>query len=236
MKKPLFIFRHVACEGPGHLAQVLADHGVPFRILAIDRGDDLPDTVDEASGLIFMGGPMSVNDPLPWIGCELDLIRQAADRRMPVLGHCLGGQLISRALGGEVGTNTAREIGWHPVSIVPNRTSRSWMEGLPASFEVFHWHSERFSIPKGAEPVLQSDYCANQAFAVDNILALQCHVEMTVEMVTEWVHLYADEIRQPTESVQDAALITAGIEERITRMQGIANRLYRRWLLPLLEQ
>ena len=112
--RPLTIFRHIACEGPAYLAEVLDHHAVPWRLVKIDAGEPVPDTLDDCSGLVFMGGPMSVNDPLPWIEQELALIRRAQAGNMPVLGHCLGGQLICKALGGTISANPVKEIGWHP--------------------------------------------------------------------------------------------------------------------------
>jgi GMP synthase-like glutamine amidotransferase len=232
--KPLYIFRHIECEGPGFLGEVLSRFAIPGQLIAIDRNDAIPATVDGCSGLVFMGGPMSVNDPLPWIGQELDLIRQAHARGLPVLGHCLGGQLICKALGGTVSANPVREIGWHPVRKLSNDAAQSWLDGLPANMELFHWHGETFSVPEGAEILLESDFCARQAFASGNTLALQCHVEMTAPMVREWASLYRRELDDPSPAVQSGIAMTEHLEQRITALQGIAERLYRRWLKPLL--
>ena len=177
---------------------------------------------------------MSVNDPLPWIAHELDLIREGADRQLPVLGHCLGGQLISRALGGEITANPVKEIGWHPVRRTQSAAAADWLGGMAGEATLFHWHGETFSIPSGAEVILESDWCANQAFAVDNILALQCHVEMTAPMVSEWASRYEDELREPSASVQSAAQMTADLEARVTALQQVADQLYRHWLRPAL--
>jgi len=233
--KPLYIFRHIEYEGPGFLGEVLSRLAIPGQLIAIDRNDAIPATVDGSSGLVFMGGPMSVNDPLPWIGQELDLIRQAHARGLPVLGHCLGGQLICKALGGTVSANPVREIGWHPVRKLSNDAAHSWLDGLPASMELFHWHGETFSVPEGAELLLESDFCARQAFAAGNTLALQCHVEMTAPMVREWASLYRRELDDPSPAVQSGMAMTENLEQRITTLQGIAERLYRRWLKPLLD-
>ena len=104
--KPLTIFRHIACEGPGYLDRVLKRCSIPYRLVRIDLNEAVPRDLEETSGLVFMGGPMSVNDPLPWISQELELIQAAQACGLPVLGHCLGGQLISKALGGTVSANS----------------------------------------------------------------------------------------------------------------------------------
>jgi GMP synthase-like glutamine amidotransferase len=134
--RPLYIFRHIACEGPGYLAEVLARHNVPSRLIRIDAGDRVPDSLEGCSGLVFMGGSMSVNDPLPWLEQELSLIRAARAIDMPVLGHCLGGQLISKALGGEITRNPVKEIGWHPVRGSNTAGAAHWLDGPSPSRKV----------------------------------------------------------------------------------------------------
>lgn len=232
--KPLYIFRHIECEGPGYLGEVLSRLAVPCHVVAIDKDDHVPTDIDGCSGLVFMGGPMSVNDPLPWIGQELELIREAHAQGLPILGHCLGGQLISKALGGNVSANPVREIGWHPVRKLHNKTAENWLSGLPARMELFHWHGETFSVPDQAELILESDHCAHQAFASGNTLALQCHVEMTAPMVREWATLYREELGNPSSTVQSAESMTENLAGKIAALRQLADRLYRRWLRPLL--
>ena len=233
--RPLTVFRHITCEGPGYLAEVLERNAVPYDIIRIDQGDSVPGSIEDSGGLVFMGGPMSVNDDLPWIGQELALIRQAQAAGLPVLGHCLGGQLICRALGGTVGANPVKEIGWHAVRSAETAAARQWLGEQPGEPELFHWHGETFSLPDGAELVLENDNCAHQAFAIGNTLALQCHVEMTAPMVAEWASLYEDELQNPADTVQSAELMTAGLDVRIKAAQQVADRLYQRWLEPVLN-
>ena len=197
--KPIYIFRHIACEGPGYLGDFLERRDVPHRLIAIDQGLCVPPDLSGASALVFMGGPMSVNDPLSWITDELRLIRQAHERNMPVLGHCLGGQLIAKAMGARVSANGVKEIGWHPVE--KTDAAPPWLAELPACFEVFHWHGETFDLPEGATPLLRSAWCENQAFTFGSLLALQCHVEMTAPMVREWADLYREALSTPSTSV-----------------------------------
>ena len=154
--KPVVIFRHAPTEGPGYFATYLSRNGVPWEIVKIDEGEPVPHDVKAFSGLAFMGGPMSVNDALPWIAAVLDLIRSALEADIPVVGHCLGGQLMARALGGTVTRHPIKEIGWG--EITPTRTSlaKRWLGDDLTSFTGFHWHGESFSIPAGAERVLSA--------------------------------------------------------------------------------
>ncbi len=231
--KDIAIFRHVANEGPGYLGEFLARRGLPQRLVRIDRNDPVPPSIDGFSALVFMGGPMSVNDDLPWIPPVLELIRRAVAADLPVLGHCLGGQLIGKALGGAVTRNPVKEIGWLPVSRVAGPLAADWLDDLPAEFEVFHWHGETFSIPPGATRILASRDCANQAFVIGKTLAFQCHVEMTADMVREWARLGAAEVAHACATVQDPAAMTAGLDARVQRLQAIADVLYERWLRGL---
>ncbi len=231
--KPILIFRHIAVEGPGYLSQVLERHGLESRIIAVDQEEIIPDNLEDCSGLVLMGGPMSANDSMPWIDQELALIRKAVAGGIPTLGHCLGGQLISKALGGIVGPNEVKEIGWHDVETVREAMAAGWTENIPDRFTAFHWHGETFSLPKGATPLLTNQNCTNQAFVLGNTLALQCHVEMTADMVREWVELYKEELQSPTNSVQSPEMITQDAERKCSEMQQWADVLYERWLLGL---
>ncbi len=227
---PVLVFRHVVNEGPGYCGNTLDRYGIPWRLVAIDAGDLVPDSLIGISGLIFMGGPMSVNDPLPWLASEMDLIRQAYAVGLPVLGHCLGGQLIAKALGGVVSANPVREIGWWPVSRVANSAVDSrWLGSLPNQFEVFHWHGETFSLPPGAEWLLTNEHCVHQAFAIGHCLALQCHVEMTETMVQDWVIVGKEELASSSPAVQNGALVTQQLTERVEVLHNTANQLYNYW-------
>lgn len=229
--KPIAIFRHFKTEGPGHFALFLNEHAIPWQMIHIDEGDEVPSRADDFSALVFMGGPMSVNDNLPWIDAELALIRDAYAQDIPLLGHCLGGQLIAKALGGEVTRNPVKEIGWGNVTVANNETARTWF-GDTQQFEAFHWHGETFSLPPNAAPLLSSQYCENQAFAIGKHLAMQCHVEMINVMIREWCEQGEQEIIAASNSpaVQDADLILAQKPDKLPPLHQVANHLYRQWL------
>lgn len=229
----ILIFRHAPHEGPGYLADYLGRHRLPWRLIRIDENDPIPSSIDGVSGLVFMGGPMSVNDPLPWIPRVTQLIQQAVAADVPVLGHCLGGQLISKALGGTIAKNPVKEIGWLPVSRVDSPATKPWLDELPAKFEVFHWHGEIFSIPPGATRILASSDCANQAFVIGKTLAFQCHIEMTGEMVREWARLGADELAPLCATVQNPQTMLVDLDARVKRLRGIADKFYDRWIQGL---
>jgi GMP synthase-like glutamine amidotransferase len=232
---PIYIFRHQEYEGPGFFQQILHKYKIPYEIFMIDQGEAVPETLISCSALVFMGGPMSVNDNLPWIEKELQLIRAAVEMDMPVLGHCLGGQLIAKALGAEVSANQVKEIGWLPVEKLDNPQSGDWLGSLPPRFDAFHWHGETFTLPPGATNILHSDKCAHQAFVINNTLAMQCHIEMTEEMVRQWAGFYSHELVQDVPSIQSALDMESELAQRIERLQVIAEKVYQRWLQPLVS-
>ncbi|SEP16407.1 type 1 glutamine amidotransferase [Nitrosovibrio sp. Nv6] len=231
--KPVAIFRHFPIEGPGYLATFLDSHSIPWQLVKIDAGEMPPASIDHFSGLVFMGGPMSVNDGLPWIEPALALIHRAVTNDIPVLGHCLGGQLMSKALGGIVRRSAVKEIGWGEVSVADNHVARMWFGELPV-FEAFHWHGEEFTVPENATLLLSSPYCENQAFAMDSHLALQCHVEMTEEMMKAWCKTGAAEIAAGSgPSVESIEAIQTSLAERVSALNRIACRLYEKWISGL---
>ena len=227
--KPVAIVRHAAHEGPGYFAEFLDRHRIAHRLVRIDVGDPVPQSLDGISGLVLMGGPMSVNDDLPWIPQVVRLIQQAVAHDVPVLGHCLGGQLLAKALGGTVGRNPVREIGWLPVERVDGPVAHAWLNGLPPQFEVYHWHGETFTIPPGATRILASRACANQAYVFGKHLGMQCHVEMTPALIESWTVTGADELT-PSPTVQTRAQMLAHAQTKTKELHRIADVLYTRWI------
>lgn len=233
--KPVGIFRHSITEGPGYFATVLDRYRVPWQLIKLDEGESVPADARAFCGLGFMGGPMSVNDDLPWIVPVLALIRRAVSDDVPVIGHCLGGQLMAKALGGVVTRNPMREIGWGRIKLLPGTEGQRWLGDLK-SFVSFHWHGETFSVPSGAVRLARSLYCENQMFALGKHLGMQCHVEMTPELIAAWCADWAMEVQslaQHTPSVQTPAQMLADVEQKTAALHGVADRLYDVWIKGL---
>ena len=228
---PIAIFRHLPHEGAGYLAEFLAERDIPMQLIAIDAGDAIPTRASDYAGLVFMGGNMSVNDDLPWIPQSLALIRDAVAHDVPVLGHCLGAQLLSKALGGQVTLNPVKEIGWGEVQVADSDTARVWFGDITA-FPAFHWHGETFSLPAGAELILSSAYCSHQAYAVGAHLGLQCHVEMTEAMIEVWCIEGREEILSSLRSpaVQSVDMMRSGKTIHLSNLRRVADLLYSNWL------
>lgn len=234
--QPVAIFRHSPTEGPGYFAIFLEQQGIPWKLIALDEGVAVPLSVDGFSGLCFMGGPMSVNDPLPWIEPVCTLIREAVAKNIPVIGHCLGGQLMSKALGGQVTRNAVKEIGWSGAHGEDNAIARHWLGDFAGKTgTVFQWHGETFSIPTGATRLLANGYCANQMFVTGPHLAMQCHVEMTPEMIATWCEQWADEAIAVADlpSAQTPEAMLAEISAKLPVMRQLSEQLYSAWIKGL---
>ncbi|HET7597703.1 MAG TPA: type 1 glutamine amidotransferase [Burkholderiales bacterium] len=234
--KPVVIMRHAPTEGPGYFATFLERHRLAWQLVKVDEGQALPADVDACSALAFMGGPMSANDDLPWVAAALALIRRAVDAGIPVVGHCLGAQLMAKAMGASVTRNPVKEIGWGTVEIVRGPAAETWLGPMLEPFEAFHWHGETFSIPPGAARLAGSAHCENQIFVRGPHLGMQCHVEMTPELIRTWCRDWGREVqwiaaRMP--SVQTPAEMTERLDARVAALHAVADRLYQRWISAL---
>ncbi len=227
--KPIVICRFASHEGPGYFATYLTRSQIAWRVLKIDEGEPLP-AVQAIAGLAMMGGPMSVNDDSPWIAPLLNFVRAAVQAEVPVIGHCLGGQLLAKALGAEVTRNPVKEIGWARVDILDAPEAPQWGPAEP--FVAYHWHGETFAIPPGAARVWSSAHCANQAFALGPHFGMQCHVEMTAELVLAWCEIGAREIERNVSrspAVQTAEAMRESLETKLAGLNRVADRVYARW-------
>ncbi|MBT9589798.1 MAG: type 1 glutamine amidotransferase [Thiobacillus sp.] len=232
---PVLVFRHSPTEGPGYFTTFLERHGIPWKLVRIDAGDAVPENLNGISGVCLMGGPMSVNDALPWVPPVLALIRQAIAADIPVIGHCLGGQLMAKALGSTVSRNPVKEIGWGDVSITDADAARPWLGEVTHPLPAFHWHGETFSLPPGAARILESAWCANQAYVLnDRHIGMQCHVEMTPELIASWCKNGADEINASNSpGVQSPEAIQADMATRTAQLHRLADKIYSRWIQGL---
>jgi GMP synthase-like glutamine amidotransferase len=179
-------FRHVPFEGLGLIEPALRSRDIEVEYADLYRPGAAAPDIERYDGLIFMGGPMSANDNLPYLRHEMQCIEQALARRQPTLGICLGSQLIARAMGAAVRRNSVKEIGWYPLQFTPAAGRDSLFGGLSQEV-VFHWHGETFDLPPGAELLASSERCRHQAFRVgEHVYGLQFHLEVTPEMIADW--------------------------------------------------
>lgn len=228
--KPVAIFRFSPGDEPGRFAQWLDANARPWKLIALHAGEPVPADATEFAGVGMMGGPMSVNDSLPWVAPMESLLRDAVRRSVPVIGHCLGGQMLAKALGASVGVAKTTEIGWIDVEVPDSHTAHEWFGGR-AKFTTFEWHYEAFTLPPGASRVLTNAFNENQAYVIDGRhIGFQGHIEMTAEIARSWIALSSDELpAQATPSTQPAAEILRDLETRVGALNAVADAVYVRW-------
>jgi GMP synthase (glutamine-hydrolysing) len=186
----ILVFQHVAWEILGTLNPHLKSHGVRIQYVNFGREPGACPKLDGYSGLVVLGGPMNVDqvDRHPHLATEVRLIRSALERQLPILGICLGAQLIARALGVPVYAGPEKEIGWYDVSLTDEGRADPLFSHFRDSERVFQWHGDTFDLPDGAVHLASSPVCAHQAFRYgDNVWALQFHLEVDQPLIERWL-------------------------------------------------
>ncbi len=199
------VLQHVEFEGPGTIADWAEAQHHQMTLTRLYADEPLP-ALNSFDFLVVMGGPMGVGDAeaYPWLTDEAGFIRDVAATDKPILGICLGAQLIAAALGAEVSKNKYREIGWFPINIFSTENSKI-AQVIPTDLKVFHWHGDTFAIPENAQRFASSEACSNQAFVIDErIVGLQFHLEMTLSTAQALIEKCGDEL-DGSEFVQSEA-------------------------------
>jgi len=226
--KPVAIFRFSATEGPGHFGEWLDAQGIPWELVALDHGEMVPADPRAFAGVAMMGGPMSANDDLPWNAPLLGLVRDAVASDVPVIGFCLGGQLFARALGAEVKRTAAPEIGWGVVT-TPDPALRDWFGGRER-FTTFQWHYDVFGLPPGSKRALTNAVNPEQGFVLGKHIGMQCHVEMTREMVDTWCCTGGPELPvRSTGATQSREAILDHVQARLAELATVADDIFAHW-------
>jgi GMP synthase (glutamine-hydrolysing) len=238
--QPVLILQHMLDDHPAYLATWLQARGIAFDLRNTALGQDFPADLSAHSALASLGGVMSANDDLPSLRQAEHLMREAARTGKPMLGHCLGGQLMAKALGGRVVASPLPEVGWQPMQIDNTPLAQAWLgvESPPHASRhqatVFHWHYEAFELPPGAQLLARSAACPHQAFAIGpHSLAMQFHVEVDAPKLAQWAAAldaeYQRAHRQNPGTVQSAAQMQERAATRLAAQQHLADRIYARW-------
>jgi GMP synthase (glutamine-hydrolysing) len=220
--RSLLVLRHEASGHLGYFEEVLKDHKISF--VYSDLGDVLD--LGPHDGVIVMGGPQSANDQD--MTAELYFIQQIMDTETPILGICLGAQLIAKALGAHVYRNPEKEIGWAPVYLTDAGKGDTVFGGLPSPSTFFHWHSETFLLPPRAVSLGYSDKCRQQAFRFhDTVYGIQFHPEVTPEMSTDW-SAHAVNCGEIVSQVEPS--LGEQLDRNIADSGALARRILEGWL------
>jgi GMP synthase (glutamine-hydrolysing) len=233
MTAPVLILQNLTTDGPGYLGTWLMARGIAFDVFDTEAGDAYPRSIDGYRALALMGGEMSANDELPSLRQAERLILQAMTADIAVLGHCLGGQLMARALGARVTASPKPEIGWQTLRVADTPAARAWF-GEPGERTVYHWHGESFELPAGAELLASNASCPNQAFSLGRHLAMQFHVELDQHKLSAWSASIDPSFlrlqREHPATVQSGSVMREQAATALPLQQRLADRLYSRWL------
>ncbi|MBI5887563.1 MAG: gamma-glutamyl-gamma-aminobutyrate hydrolase family protein [Deltaproteobacteria bacterium] len=195
----VLVIQHVACEGLGIIEPELKKYGLKADFLKVFKNASLPRRIPQGYGaLIVLGGPMGVYEDgvYPFIKDELNLLESALKTDLPILGVCLGSQMLAKAAGADVYKGKAKEIGWYKAELAGEGMKDRLFLGMPEEFTVFQWHGDTFDLPKGAVNLASSKLFKNQAIRVGrNAYGLQFHLEVTEKMIGEWIEVNAGELK-----------------------------------------
>jgi GMP synthase (glutamine-hydrolysing) len=230
--QPVLILQHLSGDGPAYLATWLRGRGIAFDVRDTEAGQPYPNSLQGFGALAVLGGEMSANDDLPSLRQAEALIREAVRDGVPTLGHCLGGQLMAKALGAAVSVSPAPEVGWQPLRVHASPLAQAWL-GDAGERRVFQWHYDAFQLPPGAEGLASSPACPHQAFALGPHLAMQWHVELNAEKLGRWSQEDGEEFRQTLAlhpaSVHGGPRMRADAVACLPAQQALADRIYARW-------
>ena len=230
----ILVFQHVAAEPLGTLDPLIRARGHRIRFVNFEREPDALPDVDRYRGLVVLGGPMNVEDQArrPHLRTELRAIERMLQQGKPVLGICLGAQLLAHALGAQVSRTQRPEIGWYPLHATDAGRADPVLAPLGARAPVFQWHGRRFDIPRGAVHLARSEGCEQQAFRHgDNAYGFQFHLEMDEPLIERWLAnpAYRDELAA-SGLPHDADAIRVQTREHIAAMQRQADAVFNNFL------
>lgn len=219
------VFMHVPYEGLGHIEDWAEARHYDFSFTQWYL-EEHPPALEEIDMLIVLGGPMGVHDveEYPWLMEEKAYLRKAIDQKKPILGICLGAQILAELLGGEVRVNPHREIGWHPITLEKDFLKTPLAKAFPEEQPiVFQWHHDGFSLPKGAMPIGSSPVSACQGYVYDeHIVGIQFHLEMN----RDFIHRLINKARHELDNTQPYVMSEEEIEDRLHISDSMQQQLY----------
>jgi GMP synthase-like glutamine amidotransferase len=230
--KPVLAFRHVSHEGLGTIEDALRRERVACGVVDLFHQPPREFHPEQLAGLVVMGGPMNVDetDRYPFLADEVRWIRQALDADLPILGVCLGSQLLAKALGAPVYPNRVKEIGWYEIELTEAGRGDALFNGCEPTEMVFHWHGDTFDLPAGAVQLARGTDCENQAFRYGRAAyGLQFHLEVTPEIIVSWLGEPGNCGELAGLDYIDPEAIRRQIPERLGPLKSLGDRVFGCW-------
>ena len=220
----ILALQHTACEGMSYLEKALEKRDIEYDYVLLNAGADIPDDTSGYSAVVILGGPMNVYEEkeYPFLKDEDLFIKKALREGKPMLGICLGGQLIAKAAGAKVLTGHRKELGWYDLTLTKAGIADPLFNGFPHGFKVFQWHGDTFQIPEGATKLASSEIFPNQAFRLGSAYALQFHIEVAEETIKDWMEEYGEELRSL--DYIDPLRIAEDTKRYVESLYGLADR------------
>ncbi len=225
----VIVLQHAACETLGSIETALRQANLPFSYVRSFDGEEVPPSAIDYCGLVVMGGPQSAYEEAqyPYLARERRLIESALKHELPVLGICLGSQLIAHALGAKVYPGAAKEIGWYQVKLSDSAKHDALFAGVPPTFMGYHWHGDVFDLPAGAELLASSAMTPHQAFRFGkHAYGLLFHMEVTRPLIANMTTTFTEELHAAGGSPQH---ILAGADQHLSALEGIGHTVFSRW-------
>ena len=191
----ILLIKHIGIEGPGIIAEFFGNTAWQVETVELEKGDKFPEVYSAIEAVIVLGGPMNVyeEDKFPFLKAEDAFIKKAIKQEIPILGICLGAQLLAKACGARISRAEHNEIGWYKVSLTEQGRQDALFRNINNELDILQWHNDTFQLPERAELLVTSEVCKNQAFRVGkNAYGLQFHIEVTPNMVESWIKEYLD--------------------------------------------
>lgn len=225
----IWVIQHIHCETLGIVADILESRGFSTQYIRPYKGQEIPAGMNGTAGLILIGGPMGVYDhpQYPFLKDEIRLIEYAIKENKPVLGICLGSQLMAAALGTPVRKGKKKEIGWYPVKLLESAKTDQLWTGVGSPFMAYHWHGDIFDLPQGAIQLASSDLTGSQAFRYnDNAYGILFHMEITEGIIRNMIRTFKEELK---EAHIDGQEIIGKTRNYLSPLQKIGGLVFQRW-------
>jgi len=226
----VLVLQHSPPETLGILADVFRERGVAPEYVRLFQSEPVPSRLEGTDGLVILGGPMGVRDrgTYPFLDAEMKLLEEALAARKPILGVCLGSQLLAAALGARVTLGRKKEIGWHHVQLRDAVMSDPLWSGMDRTFTAYHWHGDVFDLPQGAVSLAQSEATQHQAFRLgQNAYGFLFHLEVTENIIREMIRTFSEDL---LEQNMDGGWMMEKAQSHLAALHRIGRTVFGRWV------